>query len=186
MMGPSLEIADLLGWMAVLFTLTAFSMRTMLPLRIAAIGSNICFIGFGYLEGTLPILALHVLLLPFNLMRLRQILVTIHDAEWRDAFEIQKKIRSSYSLRSFSKSNTSDEKCLMLGCQSPERNPSNNSDLELLGHRPLEISGLLEEISALREQLRRSALDQTVVHESIGHERTIIDIGTRQQVVRRM
>ena len=65
-----MTIVDLLGWVAAAFTLAAYSMRTMLPLRFAAIGANVCFIGFGYAEGALPILVLHCLLLPFNAYRL--------------------------------------------------------------------------------------------------------------------
>lgn len=69
-----MTFADFLGWVAVIFTLAAFSMRTMPPLRVAAIGANIFFIGYAYLEGMLPILALHAILLPFNAVRLRQLI----------------------------------------------------------------------------------------------------------------
>lgn len=66
--------ADVLGWIAVLFTLVTFSMRTMFPLRVSAICANIFFMGYAQLEGALPILALHAILLPFNTLRLRQII----------------------------------------------------------------------------------------------------------------
>jgi hypothetical protein len=65
---------DLVGWLAAGFTLLAFSMKTMLPLRMAGIAANLCFILFGLMQGTMPILVLHLLLLPFNLFRLWQIL----------------------------------------------------------------------------------------------------------------
>lgn len=67
-------LADFLGWAAVAFTLAAFAMRTMLPLRVAAIGANMFFIGYAHLEGALPIFALHAILLPFNAVRLRQLI----------------------------------------------------------------------------------------------------------------
>lgn len=66
--------ADILGWVAVVFTLAAFSMRTMLPLRLAAIGANVFFMGYAHMEGMLPILALHAILLPFNVVRMWQLL----------------------------------------------------------------------------------------------------------------
>ena len=67
---------ELLGWAAAAFTLLAFSMRTMLPLRMAAIASNLFFIGYGAFGGLTPVLVLHVLLLPFNVLRLAELLRT--------------------------------------------------------------------------------------------------------------
>ena len=67
-------LVDILGWIAVALTLAAFSMRTMLPLRIAAIGANVFFIAYGALAEVYPNLVLHLLLLPFNLYRLSEIL----------------------------------------------------------------------------------------------------------------
>lgn len=65
---------ELLGWIAAGFTITAYSMRTMLPLRVAAIFANVFFIAYGGLAGIYPNLALHLLLLPFNIFRLVEIL----------------------------------------------------------------------------------------------------------------
>ena len=67
---------ELLGWAAAGFTLLAFSMRTMLPLRVSAIASNLFFIVYAGLEGLTPILVLHGILLPFNLIRLAELLRT--------------------------------------------------------------------------------------------------------------
>jgi hypothetical protein len=41
-----LTYVDAIGWIASAFTLAAYGMRTMLPLRIAAIGANITFATF--------------------------------------------------------------------------------------------------------------------------------------------
>jgi CRP/FNR family transcriptional regulator, cyclic AMP receptor protein len=41
----------------------------MIALRVAAIGSNICFIGFGLAAHVYPILVLHLVLLPLNAFR---------------------------------------------------------------------------------------------------------------------
>ena len=64
---------ELLGWIAAGFTLAAYSMRTMLPLRVAAIFANIFFIAYGALAEVYPNLILHLLLLPFNVYRLVEI-----------------------------------------------------------------------------------------------------------------
>ncbi len=67
---------DLIGWLAAALTFGAYSMRTMLPLRMTAICSNIAFASYGALTEIYPMLFLHLLLLPFNIMRLAEILRT--------------------------------------------------------------------------------------------------------------
>ena len=66
---------DLVGWAAGGFTLIAFSMKTMLPLRVAGVCANLCFIAYGANAGILPVLTLHMALLPFNLWRLAELLL---------------------------------------------------------------------------------------------------------------
>lgn len=51
----------------------AFSMQSMAALRISTLCANVCFIGYGLLSDLYPVLALHGLLLPCNLLRLRQL-----------------------------------------------------------------------------------------------------------------
>lgn len=65
---------EIIGWLAALSTLGAYSMRTMLPLRIVAINSNLLFLTYGYLTEVYPMLVLHAVLLPFNSYRLWEIL----------------------------------------------------------------------------------------------------------------
>ncbi len=65
--------SEIFGWAAALLTLLAFSQRSMLPLRLAAIGANVAFVTYGLTTGLLPILALHLTLLPCNLFRLAQL-----------------------------------------------------------------------------------------------------------------
>lgn len=62
------------GWLAAGFSLVAFTMRTMVPLRMAAILSNLFFIVWAALAGLIPPLVLHLVLLPFNIVRLAEIL----------------------------------------------------------------------------------------------------------------
>lgn len=65
---------DLIGWVAAGFTLSAFAMKTMLPFRATAIGSNLSFIVYGALTGVYPMMFLHLVLFPFNVFRLYQLL----------------------------------------------------------------------------------------------------------------
>lgn len=62
---------DVLGYAASGLTLATFAQRTMLPMRILALGANVCFIGYGSMGMYMPVLVLHLVLLPVNLVRLR-------------------------------------------------------------------------------------------------------------------
>ncbi len=66
--------ADVVGYLAALLVLATFWMKTMTTLRTVGIASNIFFIGYGYLAAAYPPLLLHLLLLPLNVMRLREML----------------------------------------------------------------------------------------------------------------
>ncbi len=68
------------GWLASALVFTTFFMRTMIPLRLVAIASNVAFMAYAVLGlrygvfGRLyPILVLHASLLPLNVLRLRQL-----------------------------------------------------------------------------------------------------------------
>lgn len=63
--------ADFVGFMAGGMTVAAFGCRHMLALRCSAIAANLLFIAYGLMLGLIPILMLHCLLLPLNLVRLR-------------------------------------------------------------------------------------------------------------------
>jgi CRP/FNR family transcriptional regulator, cyclic AMP receptor protein len=76
-----MSLTDLFGYAAAVLVLITFSMKTMVPLRIAGIVSNIFFIAYGYLSGATPVLILHLILLPLNTLRLYQILQLIRDVE---------------------------------------------------------------------------------------------------------
>lgn len=67
-------LIEAIGWIAALFTLGAYSMRTMLPLRVFGVMANIAFAAYGALVPIYPTLVLHLVLLPFNLWRLWEIL----------------------------------------------------------------------------------------------------------------
>ena len=61
---------DLVGYLAAALVLAAFGMRDMVPLRIAALCSNLAFIAYGLALGLEPVWLLHALLLPMNGYRL--------------------------------------------------------------------------------------------------------------------
>jgi hypothetical protein len=69
-----MQWAETLGYLGALMTLTTFSMKTMLHLRIAGIASNLAFIAYGVLGAVYPVLMLHLVLLPLNAWRLWQLL----------------------------------------------------------------------------------------------------------------
>jgi len=63
----------LLGAIAAALSLVSFMQKSMLPLRAFAIGSNVFFIAYGYVESLWPALVLHTCLLPLNAKRLLDI-----------------------------------------------------------------------------------------------------------------
>jgi CRP/FNR family transcriptional regulator, cyclic AMP receptor protein len=67
-----MDTGQLLGYAAAACVYVTFYMKTMAPLRVAGIVSNLLFIGYGYMELAYPVLILHVVLLPLNIVRLRQ------------------------------------------------------------------------------------------------------------------
>jgi hypothetical protein len=72
--------SDVAGFIASALVLITFAMRDMRLLRITAIFSNIAFIVYSGVNWLLPVLALHLMLLPLNLMRLREITGSGKDA----------------------------------------------------------------------------------------------------------
>src|SRR5438093_9781954 len=68
------------GWVAAVLVFSSFFMKTMIPLRIVAIASNVAFVSYallgleyGVFGRVYPILVLHSCLLPLNMRRLRQL-----------------------------------------------------------------------------------------------------------------
>lgn len=63
-------MSDLLGYAASAAVLATFLMRSMVPLRLVAILSNLLFLSYGYVEHIHPVFLLHIALLPINVARL--------------------------------------------------------------------------------------------------------------------
>ncbi|OYU45662.1 MAG: hypothetical protein CFE44_06315 [Burkholderiales bacterium PBB4] len=75
---------QLVAWLAAALVFTSFFMKTIVPLRTVAIVSNLVFIGYallglhhGIFDKVLPILVLHLALLPLNIIRLNEVRSTI-------------------------------------------------------------------------------------------------------------
>jgi len=73
--------AELIGYAAAACVFVTFYMKTMVPLRVAGIVSNLLFIAYGYDLLAYPVLILHLVLLPLNIIRLRQMLNLIRQIE---------------------------------------------------------------------------------------------------------
>jgi CRP/FNR family transcriptional regulator, cyclic AMP receptor protein len=69
-----IHFTEFAGYFAALLVFLTFYMKTMIPLRIVGICSNCAFITYGYLGGLYPVLILHLILLPLNSLRLREMI----------------------------------------------------------------------------------------------------------------
>lgn len=69
--------AEILGYFGASLTITVYSMKRMIPLRIIGIGANCVFIVYGFLAAVYPQMVLHAVLLPINVFRLREMLLLI-------------------------------------------------------------------------------------------------------------
>ncbi|MEO9190008.1 MAG: cyclic nucleotide-binding domain-containing protein, partial [Acetobacteraceae bacterium] len=63
----------LAGYAASLTVFASFCMTTMLPLRVAALASNVLFALYGWFDALYPVLILHFCLFPVNVWRLVQV-----------------------------------------------------------------------------------------------------------------
>jgi hypothetical protein len=61
---------DGLGFCASFAVLASFCMTAIVPLRLLAVTSNVLFGAYGLLAHIYPVMLLHMLLLPINLLKL--------------------------------------------------------------------------------------------------------------------
>jgi CRP/FNR family transcriptional regulator, cyclic AMP receptor protein len=100
--------AEMVGYAAAACVFLAFYMKTMIPLRVVGIVSNVCFITYGYLALAYPVLVLHLVLLPLNVIRLRQMFVLVNQVrvatqddlgmDWIKPFSTIREIRAGETL----------------------------------------------------------------------------------------
>jgi hypothetical protein len=69
-----MDYVTLIGFLAAALVIATLSMRTMVPLRIIGICSNVAFVTYGVLFGSYPTIVLHSILFPLNIYRLREML----------------------------------------------------------------------------------------------------------------
>ena len=69
-----LEWIEVVGWLASIMTIATYSMNTMIPLRLFAIASSLCFAFYALALQIWPLLGMELVLLPINGYRLWQIL----------------------------------------------------------------------------------------------------------------
>lgn len=83
-----IEWSDTIGYVAAALVLTTFYMRSMVALRVFGMTSNIAFVAYGIQADLLPIILLHLVLLPLNLIRLGEAVMnsgsTSQDAETKE------------------------------------------------------------------------------------------------------
>lgn len=79
----SLGWLDAVGFLAGTLTLATVAQRSIKSMRLSAIGANLCFLTYGIMGGFVPIFILHALLLPINLMRLRELYPQLKTPGWR-------------------------------------------------------------------------------------------------------
>lgn len=65
--------SDSIGYLASILVVLTFYMDQMIALRITAVLSNIAFLAYGISLELGPVVALHGVLLPLNIWRLRQL-----------------------------------------------------------------------------------------------------------------
>ncbi len=68
-------MTELAGYLASTMVLLTFMTKDMRLLRVIGIFSNVAFITYGVLAWLPPVLGLHLLLLPINVLRLRSLLL---------------------------------------------------------------------------------------------------------------
>jgi hypothetical protein len=76
----NINIANMLALVGAAFYVATLMMRTIVPLRIVGIISNIFFIAYGALAGVIPTFLMYLLSLPINAIRLRQMLNLVKKA----------------------------------------------------------------------------------------------------------
>ncbi|MER9406923.1 YgjV family protein [Mesorhizobium caraganae] len=72
---------DVIGYAGTGFTIMAYSMRRMLPLRVAAVLSSVALLVYAVLTGSGPIIVMELILLPINSYRLVELLKPLRNLE---------------------------------------------------------------------------------------------------------
>ena len=113
----AIDLANMFALIGAVFFVATLLMRTIVPLRIAALISNVFFIGYGVLSNSINTIILYCLLLPINSVRLYQMIRLIRKArvsaqgdlsmDWLKPFMIRRSYRKGDVL--FRKGETANE-----------------------------------------------------------------------------
>src|SRR5262249_39240018 len=116
-----ITLQNILGATGALFYVVSMSMKTAIPLRITSLVSTACLLGSSILAGSIPAIALYVLLLPVHSIRLYQMLQLIKKVraaagtdlsmDWLRPYMKKRKYRKGDIL--FRKRDPADEKFLV-------------------------------------------------------------------------
>ena len=68
------HIIQAVGWLAVVLKLATFATHSMIPLRVLAMASSVCFIIYSGVFHVWPLLVIELILLPLNAYRLYEII----------------------------------------------------------------------------------------------------------------
>ncbi len=115
-------LANLLGLIGGIFYVASVSMKTVIPLRVAAIASTVFFLGYGIFTPAVPTIFLYAMLLPLNTYRLYQIRELIKKVRvaaggdlsmnWLEPFMTRRGFRKGAVL--FNKGDRADEMFLIV------------------------------------------------------------------------
>jgi hypothetical protein len=164
----NITLANMCALIGAIFFVATLLMRTMVPLRISNMISDLFFVAFGALAGDIKTFLLYLLLFPINALRLYQILNLVKKArsatqgeaslEWLKPFMTERKYRQGDIL--FKKDDTADEMFLTV---------TGNFLVSEIGVE-LTPGGLMGELGFLTPNRRRTA---TIECTKDGHVLTI-------------
>jgi hypothetical protein len=104
----AINIANVLALLGAIFFIATLLMRTIVPLRVAAIISDVFFVAYAVLANSVTTFILYVLLLPINVVRLYQMIKLVRKArasadgdlsmDWLKPFMTRRKYRKDQVL----------------------------------------------------------------------------------------
>lgn len=95
----SADWIDAVGFLAAGFSIATYSMKTMIPLRVAAICASALFLAYGVLAPSYPQIVLNLVLLPLNALRLHQMINLIEQVKLSPDMAMSMDWLGAYSAR---------------------------------------------------------------------------------------
>jgi CRP/FNR family transcriptional regulator, cyclic AMP receptor protein len=99
---------EVIGYLGALLTLSTYSMKRMIPLRVISICASSVFVAYGFFAPVYPQLLLHGVLLPLNAIRLREMLQLVEkvkaasrgdlNIDWLKPFMTRRSVRTGELL----------------------------------------------------------------------------------------